>query len=251
MTELSGKVAIITGAAGGIGLACARLFAAAGAHVVLCDINETSAREAAAALSRANQSADALGLDITCAVAVDGLFRRVADRCSRIDFLINNAGLLRSSSLEEIRETEWDQVLAVNLKGAFLCAQAVAPYMKIRNSGRIVNIASLAGKATSTLGGAHYTAAKAGMLGLTRHLARELAPYAISVNAVCPGVVATPMTEAAMDPARRRKVLAAIPFGRFANPDEVAELVLFLASDRSRYITGAAVDIHGGELIIQ
>jgi 3-oxoacyl-[acyl-carrier protein] reductase len=120
-----------------------------------------------------------------------------------------------------------------------------------RGGGRIVNMASMAGRATSTLGGAHYTAAKAGLLGLSRHLAREWAPFHINVNAVCPGIVDTPMVRNAVDDERLARVLASIPFGRLAAPEEIAALVCFLASDQAAYITGASVDIHGGEMIIQ
>ena len=168
-----------------------------------------------------------------------------------VDILVNNAGVLRSTKVEAISPEEWDLVLDVNLKGAFLCAQAVLSTMVSRGGGRIVNMASMAGRATSTLGGAHYTAAKAGLLGLSRHLAREWAPHRITVNAVCPGIVDTPMVRQAVDAERMARVLASIPFGRLADPGEIANLVCFLASDEAAYITGASVDIHGGEMIIQ
>ncbi|HET7041139.1 MAG TPA: SDR family NAD(P)-dependent oxidoreductase, partial [Gemmatimonadales bacterium] len=166
------------------------------------------------------------------------------------DILACIAGVLRTSAVEQISEAEWDLVLDVNLKGVFLCAQAVIPQMKARRAGKIVILASLAGRATSTLGGAHYTASKAGVLGLGRHLARELAPFNINVNAINPGIIDTPMVQANTPPERMERVLASIPFGRLGTPEEVADLIVFLASDAAAYITGAAVDIHGGELII-
>jgi NAD(P)-dependent dehydrogenase (short-subunit alcohol dehydrogenase family) len=158
--------------------------------------------------------------------------------------------VLRSSALEQISEAEWDLVVDANLKACFLCSQAVVPDMKNRRYGKILNMASMAGRATSTLGGAHYTAAKAGVLGLTRHLARELAPCRINVNAVSPGIVDTPMVAAALSSEQRQKLAASIPFERLAAPAEIASLVAFLVSDDAAYITGASVDIHGGELII-
>jgi NAD(P)-dependent dehydrogenase (short-subunit alcohol dehydrogenase family) len=168
-----------------------------------------------------------------------------------VDILVNNAGGLRSTAVAAITPAEWDLVLDVNLKGTFLCAQAVFAAMVSRGGGRIVNMASMAGRATSTLGGAHYTAAKAGVLGLSRHLAREWAAVGITVNAVCPGIVDTPMVHGAVDAERLAQVRDSIPLGRLADPGEIASLVCFLASAEAAYITGASVDIHGGELIIQ
>jgi NAD(P)-dependent dehydrogenase (short-subunit alcohol dehydrogenase family) len=179
------------------------------------------------------------------------MVRSALQHYGRVDILVNNAGVLRSTPVDAISPEEWDLVLNVNLKGAFLCAQAVFATMARQGGGRVVNMASMAGRATSTLGGAHYTAAKAGLLGLSRHLAREWAPYHINVNAVCPGIVDTPMVHNAVDDERMARLLASIPFGRLADPDEIAALVCFLASDQAAYITGASVDIHGGEIIIQ
>ncbi|MDN5925901.1 MAG: SDR family oxidoreductase [Hyphomicrobiales bacterium] len=249
--SMSARVALVTGAGQGIGAASARKLAAAGAHVVVTDIQEERARAVAEEIVAAGQSAEGCRLDVTEAGDVTARADEIMRRHGRIDVLVNNAGLLRTSAVGDIPEPEWDAVLAVNLKGTFLCSQAVARHMRDARRGSIVNIASLAGKATSTLGGAHYTAAKAGVLGLSRHLARELAPFTINVNAVCPGIVDTPMVESNMTAARRKAVLRSIPFGRFADPAEIGDLVLFLSSDASRYITGASIDIHGGEMIIQ
>ena len=164
--------------------------------------------------------------------------------------LVNNAGILRSTKAAAITPDEWHLVVNANLTSTFLCSQAVQPFMVERGRGAICNLASMAGRATSTLGGAHYTTAKAGVLGLTRHLAREWAPHAITVNAISPGIVDTPMVRASRDAAGLEAVRRSIPFGRFADPGELAALIAFLVSDEARYITGANVDIHGGELII-
>jgi len=166
-----------------------------------------------------------------------------------VDVLVNNAGILRSTKLMEISPEEWDLVMSVNVKSLFLCSQAVHDEMVKRGGGRIVHMASLAGRATSTLGGGHYTTSKAGVLGLMRHMAREWARDGITSNAVSPGMVDTPMGRS-VDDARLAEIIRSIPLGRLAAPEEVASLVCFLASDEAAYITGASVDIHGGELIM-
>jgi 3-oxoacyl-[acyl-carrier protein] reductase len=219
--------------------------------VVVADLNAEQARTTAAALQTQGLQAISVTVDVTDAADVRRMVEHAMHVYGGVDILVNNAGVLRSTKVDGISPEEWDLVLDVNLKGAFLCAQAVLGTMISRAGGRIVNMASMAGRATSTLGGAHYTAAKAGLLGLSRHLARELAPYRITVNAVCPGIVDTPMVRHAVDAERMACVLASIPFGRLAEPDEIANLVCFLASDEAAYITGASVDIHGGEMIIQ
>jgi len=167
-----------------------------------------------------------------------------------IHILINNAGILYPTRVIDIPESEWDRVIAVNLKSAFLCSQAVLPAMVKAGWGRIVNFSSTAGKNISTVGGAHYTAAKAGILGFTRHLAKEVAADGITVNAVCPGLIDTEMVRNTINDDRVRAYEQSFPIPRLGRPKEVADLVAFLASDRAAYITGASLDINGGDLMI-
>lgn len=248
--QLAGKVALVTGAGSGMGAAAALALAAAGARVVAADLDKAAAQVTVRAIETAGGEALVVGGDVAASADVQRMIDAAVDRFGTVDILACIAGVLRTSAIEQITEAEWDLVLDVNLKGAFLCAQAVVPLMKERRAGKIVIMASLAGRATSTLGGAHYTASKAGVLGLSRHLARELAPYGINVNAINPGIIDTPMVQSNTPPERMAQVLASIPFGRLGTPEEVAALIVFLSSDASSYITGAAVDIHGGELII-
>lgn len=250
MMRFAERVAIVTGAAQGMGFAISARLLREGARVVLADINADGLSRAVEELAEWRDAAHPVQVDVTSGSDVKRLVADGTARFGAVNILVNNAGVLRSSAVEEISDAEWDLVVDTNLKGAFLCAQAVIDGMKDRRYGKIINMASMAGRATSTLGGAHYTAAKAGVLGLTRHLARELAPYRVNVNAVSPGIVDTPMVASALSPDQRQQLAASIPFGRLAAPDEVANLVAFLASDESAYITGASVDIHGGELII-
>lgn len=234
-----------------MGRAIALAFAREGATVVVNDLSPRSAEATARAVRRTGAVGTAAPADVSVAAAVREVVEAVATRYGSVEILVNNAGVLRGTRVEDITEAEWDLVLDVNLKGAFLCAQAVLPGMKRKRAGKIVNVASLAGKATSTLGGAHYTAAKAGVLGLSRHLAREAAPYRINVNSVCPGIIDTPMVRGNIPDDRLAAVVRSIPFARLGRPEEVARLVVFLASGAASYITGAAIDIHGGELIVQ
>ncbi|MBW2617812.1 MAG: SDR family oxidoreductase, partial [Deltaproteobacteria bacterium] len=165
--------------------------------------------------------------------------------------LVNNAGLLKSTTpLEEITEEEWDLIIGVNLKGMFLFSRAVLPIMRAKGYGKIVNVSSSAGRSTSELGGAHYTVSKTGVLGLTRHTAREYGAYGVNVNSVCPGLVETPMIREEASQERLDHWVGQIPLGRFADPSEEADLVLFLASDQAKYITGATIDFNGGSLLM-
>ena len=245
-----GRVAIVTGSGRGIGRAIAERFAADGASVVVADLNAETAGDVARSIGASGGTAIAVPTDVTDPGAADALAAAAVERFGRIDVLVNNAGILRMTRAADVSPEEWHLVIDANLTGSFLCARAAYPALKATGRGRIVNVASMAGRATSTLGGVHYTTAKAGVLGLTRHLAREWAIDGITVNAISPGIVDTPMVRGSIDEARMARVLASIPLGRLAEPAEIASLVTFLASDEAAYITGANVDIHGGELII-
>jgi 3-oxoacyl-[acyl-carrier protein] reductase len=248
--RFEGRVAIVTGAGQGIGRAVAERLAADGAAVAVADLNAETADEVVRSIASAGGRAIAARTDVTDPVDAERLAADAVAQLGRIDILVNNAGILRSTRAAEVTPEEWHLVLDANLTGSFLCARAAYPALRASGHGRIVNVASMAGRATSTLGGVHYTTAKAGVLGLTRHLAREWARDGITVNAISPGIVDTPMVRGSTDPERMTQVLASIPLGRLAEPAEIAALIAFLASDDAAYITGANVDIHGGELII-
>ncbi len=247
---LRDHVAIVTGAGQGIGRAVARTLAEQGAHLVVNDLDESNAESTAEELKSSVTTAFHFQADVTDAPGVQAMVDWTADTFGAVHILVNNAGILFPTSVMDIDEDEWDRVIDVNLKGAFLCSKAVLPHMREAGWGRIVNFSSTAGKNISTVGGAHYTAAKAGVLGFTRHLAREVAPYNITVNAVCPGLIDTEMVRGTIDEERTRDYARSFPIPRLGRPEEVAVLVAFLASDQAAYITGASLDINGGDLMI-
>lgn len=242
-----GRVALVTGAARGMGLATAERLLALGARVAVNDVSRDQIESVAAKLG---SNALAVAADITDRAAVDAMVTNITDHFEKIDVLINNAGIVAPTAFEDIAEDEWRRVLDVNVNGTFFCSQAVAPAMKANGYGRIVNFSSTAGKNVSTVGGASYTTSKAAVLGLTRASAKELAPHNITVNAVCPGMIDTDMLRVAWSEDRIQGYIPSIPLGRMGKPTEVADLVCFLASDEAAYITGAAVDITGGELMV-
>ncbi len=246
VSRMDARVALVTGAARGMGRAIARRLHELGASVALNDLDPKATSRVAEELGEDVLPTPA---DVTSSDAVREMVATTLDRFGRLDILVNNAGILFPTPLEEISEEEWRRTLEVNLTGVFFCTQAVIDPMKREGYGRIVNLSSTAGKTVSTLGGAHYTASKHGVLGLTRASALELAPHGITVNAVCPGLIDTEMAHENTTPERLEAYRTGFPLGRLGRPEEVADLVCFLASEAAGYITGSAYDITGGDLM--
>ena len=245
--RFEGHVVLVTGAAKGIGLRIARAFAREGARVAALDIDAPGADALARELVAQGREALALKADVTAAPEVRQAVDAVLGRWGRIDVLVNNAGgfsVIRRT--EDIPDDEWEAIFRFNVTSAFLCAKAVLPQMKRQRSGAIVNLSSVAGRAGAVTVTSHYAAAKAALLGFTRHLAREVARDGIRVNAVAPGTVATERFRALRSPEETRRMAESVPLGRVAEPEEIAEVVLFLASDAARYVTGATLDVNGG-----
>ncbi|MDD5145789.1 MAG: SDR family NAD(P)-dependent oxidoreductase [Candidatus Pacebacteria bacterium] len=248
---LSGKVAIITGARRGMGKADALTLARAGVKVVVADISEEECQLVVDEIKKNGGEGLAVKCDVTNKSEVDGLVKKAIDKFGKIDILVNNAGICQFKPFLELTEEEWDRTLDINLKGYFLCAQAVAKEMAKQKSGVIINIASVAmGQMGLGMSGlAHYTASKGGIAALTKTLALELAPYNIRVNAIAPGAIDTPMSSSAdMDPKVLEGTLSMIPLHRMGNAQEIANTVLFLVSEKSSYITGSIVVVDGGWL---
>ncbi len=250
ISDFAGRVAIVTGAGRGMGRAVAMRLAAGGAKLVVNDLDAGSAEGAAVALRQSGAEALAAPGDVTSNTDVARLVAEALGHYGSIHVLVNNAGVLRPTPVFDIEEEEWDMVVEGNLKSTYLCSRAVLPAMRDQGWGRIVNFSSSAGKNVSTVGGAHYTASKAAVLGFTRHLAKEEAHHGITVNAVCPGLIDTEMVRSTISDERATAYAESFPISRLGQPSEVAELVAFLASDRAAYITGASLDINGGDLMI-
>jgi len=245
MNELDGKVAVVTGGARGIGKAICQSLAREGASVIVCDIDYEGAEETASEIRNQGFSAFAFKLDVSCGKEVKKVFKEILEKFKRVDILVNNAGVTSLVPLEEMSEEEWDRVMAVNLKGPFLCSQAVMKAMMSQREGKIVNISSLAGKVGGIVVGANYSASKAGVISLTKSFAKKMAPYGVNVNAVCPGQIKTRMTDIWSEK-DKKKFIEQIPLGHFGEPEDIAEAVLFLVSRRAKFITGEVVDVNGG-----
>ena len=247
-TGLGGKIALVTGAGRGIGRAIASGLARAGAMVAVNDINPDSCERVAAELASASA---ALHADVSNKHAVQAMIDGVLERWGRLDILVNNAGVEPHASLLTLDEWDWRRTIDVNLTGPFLTTQSAARVMKDTGGGVVVNIASIAGRAGGLRDRSAYVASKTGLVGLTKESARELAEHHIRVNAVCPGVIVTEMTAHLRDnAAQMQKWLEDIPLGRLGEPDDVSGLVLFLCSDAARYITGQAINVDGGKVML-
>jgi NAD(P)-dependent dehydrogenase (short-subunit alcohol dehydrogenase family) len=245
---LNGRVALVTGGARGLGRAITERLLELGASVTL----NVRRPEQSVAVSKGFSGAPVLAIagDITDPQTVPDTVARTLEKFGRLDILVNNAAFSPTTRFEQIPVAEWRRTLEVNLTGAFVCTQAVVPAMKVHGYGRVINISSTAGRSVSTLGGAHYTASKAGLLGLTRAAAKELGPHGITVNAVCPGLFDTELTRENATEEELATYARSFPVRRLGEAREVAELVAFLASPAAGYITGAALDINGGDLML-
>ncbi len=245
---LEGQVALITGASSGIGRATAEAMARKGARVgVNYHKNRAGAEEAVEAIQKQGGQAMAVHADVTSSAEVNAMVSAVTQRWGTVDCLVNNAGdLLRRSTLADMTEEYWDQIMALNLKSVFLCVKAVWESMVARQSGCIINVSSIAGRNGGGPGAAAYAAAKGGLLTYTKGLAKELAPHGVRVNGIAPGVIATPYHERYSPPELFAKYIQSIPLGRAGTSEEIADVIVFLASPAARYITGETVEVNGG-----
>ena len=246
--KLKDRVAIVTGAARGIGKAIVWAFVREGAKVALVDVEGARSETLQKEIARGGGQAVALPCDVSKASEVNQMADQVQRVFGRIDILVNNAGIIRRGTIETVTEEDWDQVIAVNLKGPFNCSKAVVDIMKKQGYGRIVNVSSIAGKLGDITSAPGYGPSKAGLDALTKTLARQLAGYGIHVNGVAPHAIETEMS-AEWSPEKRKTIVDAIPLKRLGKPEDVAEAVLFLASDSAAFITGEIIDVNGGFLM--
>ena len=242
--ELEGKIALVTGAAQGIGKAISLLLAQRGADIIVSDINLEKAEETAKEIEACGRTVMVTRANVAVFGEVEKMVHEIIDRFSRIDILVNNAGIAREKLLLRMTEEDWDLVLDINLKGTFNCTKAAIRYMSKRRSGKIVNIASVVGE-MGNAGQANYSASKAGVIGFTKTIAREFAGRGINVNAIAPGYIVTPMTEALPEKAKE-ELKRMIPMERLGQPEDVAQAALFLVSEASGYITGQVIHVNGG-----
>lgn len=238
--RLKGRVAIVTGGGGGIGKATCIAFAQEGASIVIPEVNVENATVVAEEVSDLGRRCIVVETDVADGDSVRAMVNRTLEELGRIDVLVNNAGIFSYTRIDACTEAEWDRMMAVNLKGPFLCSQAVMETMKEQRFGRIINLGSLAGQVGGLVASAPYSASKAGVMCLTKSLARVLGEYGITVNSIAPGIAATEMAKNHPD------MTDQIPLGRVADASEIASAIVFLASDEGQYITGATIDVNGG-----
>lgn len=254
--SLANQVAIVTGAGQGIGKASAFALAARGAAIVAVDINESTLAETVSALSSRGARAQGIRADLGSVAEIDRMVTEAMAAFGQIDILLNNAGVTRRAHIMDLTEEDWDRTHRVNAKGVFFCLQRVAREMIARRSGRIINIASIAGKGYPGTSNAIYAASKGAVLSLTKTAAQQLGPHNINVNAICPGLVRTPMLEEIMKVRAEKegtsleeaeaRIVAGVPLARPSEPEDIADLVVYLASPGARNITGQAINVDGG-----
>ncbi|MDN8612586.1 SDR family NAD(P)-dependent oxidoreductase [Variovorax ginsengisoli] len=245
MFSLDGQAAFVTGAGQGLGAAIALGLAQAGAGVMLADVDAAAAEAVAAGLRDAGHRCIAMALDVRDESAFERSFEAAVQHFGAIDLLVNNAALTPSTSLWDITAGEWDEVMAVNLRGSFFGCRIAGRHMRERGAGRIVNLTSIAGQQASAATGAHYAASKAGLIALTRSFAQALAADGVTVNALAPAAIRSPLLDA-MAPERQQALLRGIPLGRFGEAQEVAAAVVYLASAAGAFVTGTTLDLNGG-----
>jgi len=245
--KLKDKVALVTGAGRGIGEAISLTLAREGAHIVVNDFDVAAARTTAGRIEALGRKALADGADIADRGQVKALFQTIKNTFGRLDILVNNAGITRDGMLLKLSEEQWDHVMAVNLKGVFNCTQAAAAMMSEQACGKIVNLSSASAQ-MGNIGQVNYAASKAGVIGMTKTLAKELAKFNINVNAVAPGFILTPMTESVPEKVKEH-LIKGIPLGRAGTPEDVAKAVCFLVSEDAAYITGQVLGCNGGMVV--
>ena len=248
-TDFAGRVAIVTGAARGLGHAAVARLLERGASVGV-NVRDRERAEAVARSFDAGERVIALPGDVTVDGVPEELVQQAVTHFGRVDVLVNNAAYARSTRFPDLSPAEWRRAMEVNLTAPFLFIQAALPVMRAQHYGRIVNVSSTAGRTVSTLGGAHYTASKAGLLGLTRAAAKELGKFGITVNAICPGMIDTELTHENAPAELLERLAASFPVPRLGTPTEVADLICFIASEAAGYMTGTSLDISGGDLMM-